>query len=107
MDLVADIRCVAIFVVASSLWSFTECLYSVSFLPHTVREISGLRLTFKVAETGGAIRKLPGSTREAEVVPSHCPRASKEDGHIMVLHRHVPNVRKLCGLGRSQILFPF
>ena len=47
LEVVADMKCVANIVVASSLWSTTECLYSVSLLPHTVRELSKLRLTFR------------------------------------------------------------
>ena len=76
LEALADVRCVAIIVVAGSHWSITECLYSVSLLPQSVSELSELRLTFRWPRLGAFIWKLVSEFRR------RAPIVRRDEGHV-------------------------
>ena len=78
LEVFVDIKCVANIVVASCHWnwSITECLYSVSLLPHSVSELSELRLTFKWPRPGAAIWKLVSEFRRPT------PIVRRDEDHV-------------------------
>lgn len=104
LEVVADMKCVAIIVVAGSHWSITECLYSVSLLPQSVSELSELRLTFRWPRLGAFIWTLVSEFRRPT------PIVRRDEGHVRGLEKHespTPVNRRPgfvnCGLGQADI----